>query len=107
MGLLNLFSRSGAEVQRLPAGSMTIDCNGNVVTTTISSTYATGMLHDIAEEVLRLFREARQAQLSFSEINLHFASMQITARELRGGAIVFLSPKTSSFTTPSSTLTPL
>jgi len=107
MGLLNLFSKSGAEVQRLPAGSMTVDCHGNVVTTTISSSYAAGLLQDVAGEVLRLFREAREAQLHFSEISLNFASMQITARELRGGAIVFLSPKTTPFTTSSPTLTPL
>jgi hypothetical protein len=55
-------------------------------------------LHEVAVEVLRLFREARAAQMPLSEFNLHFASLRITAREMRGGAIVFLSPKTESTT---------
>jgi hypothetical protein len=99
MGLLNLFSRSGAEVHRLPTGSMTVDRDGNVVTTTISSVYSAGLLRTIAEEVLHLFRESRAAQFPVSEFNLQFASLQITAREMRGGAIIFLSVKTP-FTTP-------
>jgi len=59
-------------------------------------------LREITHEVLALFREARMAQIPMSELNIHFASLQITARELRGGAIVFLSPKTGSFKNPSS-----
>jgi hypothetical protein len=90
MGLLNLFSTADAEVHRLPTGSMTVDRHGNVVTTTISSAYP---------EVLLLFRESRAAQFPISEFNLQFASLHITAREMRGGAIIFLSVKTP-FTTP-------
>ena len=99
MGLLNLFSSSTAEVHRLPTGSMTVDRHGNVVTTTISSLYSPLLLGTIAEEVLHLFRESRTAQFPISEFNLQFASLQITARDMRGGAIIFLSVKTP-FTTP-------
>ena len=98
MGFLNLFSKTGAAVQRLPSGSMTVDRDGNVVATTVSSAYPPELLHEIAVEVLRLFREARTAQIPLAEFNLHFASLRITAREMRGGAIVFLSPKTESTT---------
>ena len=88
-----MFSKAGAEVQRLPIGSLTVDRSGNLVTTTVSSAYPPELLHQIADEVLRMFREARAAQLPFTELNIHFASLLITAREMRGGAIVFLSPK--------------
>jgi hypothetical protein len=97
---MNLFSKSSAAVQRLPAGSLTVDRHGNVVTTTISSAYPPELLRVLAEEVLGLFRESRAAQLSLSELNLHMGCLQITAREMRGGAIIFLSPKTR-FTTSS------
>ncbi len=101
-----MFSKAGAEVQRLPTGSLTVDRSGHLVTTTVSSAYPPEVLHEIADEVLRLFREARAAQLPFSEFNIHFASLQVTARELRGGAIVFLSPK-HQFTSSSPNHSPL
>ncbi|MBC8096266.1 MAG: hypothetical protein H7Y43_10665 [Akkermansiaceae bacterium] len=93
MGFLNFFSKSGAAVQKLPSGSFTVDSDGNIVATTVSSSYPVELLEDISREVLKLFRDARTAQMPLAELNLHFASLQITARELRGGAIVFLSPK--------------
>ena len=100
MGFIRLFSKTRAAVQRLPSGSMTVDRDGNVVATTVSSVYPRSVLREIADEVLSVFREARAAQIPLSEFNLHFATLRITAREMRGGAIVFLSPK-SPFRTSS------
>ena len=37
-------------------------------------------------------REARKAHLPLNEFSIHFASLHVTAREVRGGAIIFLSP---------------
>jgi len=102
MGFLNLFSRTDAAVQRLPSGSLTVDGNGNIVTTTVASSYPQELLREIADEVLALFREARAAQIPLLELNIHFASLLVSAREMRGGAIIFLSPKTKSFTSSSS-----
>ena len=102
MGFLKLFSRARPNLLRLPAGTMTVDRDARIVTTTVSSKYPEVLLHEIAHEVLRLFREAQEAQMPLSEFSLHFASLRITARELRGGAIIFLTPKTP-FTTLSST----
>ncbi len=96
MGFLNLFSRSAGAVQKLPSGSFTVDRNGRIVTSTVASSYPVELLEQIANEVLELFKQARAAQVPLTEFNLHFASLQITAREMRGGAMVFLSPKTSS-----------
>ncbi len=98
MGLLNLFSKPRAAVRRLPTGSITVDRNGDIVTTTVSSTCPPQLLKNITEEVLTLFREARARHLPLAELNLHFASLQITAREMRGGAIIFLSPRIAAFT---------
>ena len=52
-----------------------------------------GVPATIGHDVLSLFREARAAQMPMAEISLHFASLRITARELRGGAIIFLFPQ--------------
>ena len=97
---MNLFSKTRAAVQRLPVGSLTVDCHGNIVATTVPSSYPQPLLRDIAGEVLLLFREARAAQLPLSELALQFASLQITAREMRGGAFIYLSPITPFTTSP-------
>jgi hypothetical protein len=100
MGLLSFFSKSSPVLHRLPAGSMTVDAKGNVVTTTVSSSYPQELLRDIGAGVMQLFQEARAAQMPMSQLNIHFASLQINARELHGGAIIFLSPKTNSSKMP-------
>jgi hypothetical protein len=100
---MSLFSKKpNPAVQRLPSGSMTVDRNGNVVATTVSSTYPNSLLREIAAEVLGIFREARSAQMPLPEFNIQFASLQINAREMGGGAIIFLSPNIP-FTTTSAT----
>jgi len=93
MGFLRKFFRTRAAVQQLPTGSLTVDRNGHVVTTTVSSSYPQPLLREIGHEVLTLFREARAAEMPMAEVSLHFASLRITARELRGGAIIFLFPQ--------------
>ena len=99
MGFLKLFSsKSSAAVHKLPSGSMTVDREGKIVASTVSSNYPSGLLREVAAEALSLLREAHAAQLPLTELHIHFASLQITARELRGGAILFLSPKTTTFT---------
>ncbi len=93
MGFLKRFFRSRAAVQQLPTGSLTVDRDGHVVTTTVSSAYPKALLRDIGHEVLAIFHEAREAQIPLAEVNLHFTSLRVTARELRGGAIIFLFPQ--------------
>jgi hypothetical protein len=93
MGLLKWFSDARPAIRRLPAGSFTVDRHGNVMTATVASAFPRGPLDDIAREVLSLFREARASQMPLAEISLQFASLHITARDLQGGAIIFLSPQ--------------
>jgi hypothetical protein len=71
---------------------MTVDRSGHIITTTVTSSYPEQTLKEISNEVLRLFRDANQAKLPLSEFKIQFASLHITAREARGGAIIFLSP---------------
>jgi hypothetical protein len=100
MGFLKRFFRGRASVQQLPTGTITVDRNGQIVTSTVSSAYPKKLLCDIGFDVLALFREARDAQMPLAEISLHFGSLHITARELRGGAIIFLFPQTALLPTP-------
>ncbi len=100
MGFLKRFFRGRAGVQQLPTGTVTVDRNGHIVTSTVSSAYPPALLRDIGADVLALFREARSAQMPLAEISLQFGSLHITARELRGGAIIFLLPQTALLPTP-------
>lgn len=95
MGFLKLFTRSTPGVQVLPSGTLTVDRNNQILATTVSSACSQRVLQQIGDQVLTLFRQSRTAQLPLSELTIHFASLKITARELRGGAIIFLAPKHS------------
>lgn len=95
MGFLNLFSKPSPGVQVLPSGTLTVDRNNQILATTVSSACPEDILQEIGDQILSLFREARKAQLPLSELTIHFSSLKITAKELRGGAIIFLAPKHS------------
>jgi len=100
MGFLKKLFGGLAAVQQLPTGTITVDRSGNIVTSTVSSAFSKRLLKDIANDVLELLQEARLAQTPLAEVSLQFGSLRITARELRGGAIIFLLPQAALFSTP-------
>ena len=93
MGLLNFLSKAPPSLLRLPTGSFTVDREGSVLVGTLPSHFPATLVKDIGDQVLAAFRDAAAAQLPLTELNTHYPSLKITARELRGGAIVFLTPK--------------
>ena len=95
MDFLKKFFSSPAEVKQLPSGTITVDRAGQIVSSTVTSAYPADLLQAISREELALLHEARVAQMPLSEVSLHFASLRVTARELRGGAIIFLFPQTA------------
>ncbi len=100
MGFLNLFTKSSPDLQVLPSGSLTVDRDARILASTVPSAVSDDLLHEIGAGVLQLFKKAREAQVPLSELTLQFASLQITARELRGGAMIFLTPKHSFNVSP-------
>jgi hypothetical protein len=95
MGFLKRLFKSKAAVQQLPQGTLTVNRDGEVITSTVTSAYPASLLRDIARNVLQLFREAREAQMPLAEVSIHFASLHVTAHELRGGALIFLFPQSA------------
>jgi hypothetical protein len=73
-----------------------VDRQGSVLVSTLSSSFPDELVNVIAQTVLLTFREAAETQLSLNEVIVSYPSLKITARELRGGAIVFLLPRTPS-----------
>ena len=95
MGLLTFFSKNSSSLLRLHAGSFTVDREGKVLVRTLPSSFPQEVIEDISEQVLTAFRDATDAHLPLSQLVINYPSLRITARELRGGAIVFLAPKHS------------
>ena len=93
MGFLSRFTKPAPTLLRLPSGSFTVDREGTVVVGTLPSSFPSALVSEIARQVLATFQEAAAAQLPLSEIVINYASLKIDARELRGGALVFLSPQ--------------
>jgi hypothetical protein len=91
MGLLNKSAKP--ELKSLPNGTFTVDAQGNVISSTVPHTVPATVLEDIGRHVVSIFRGAREARAAFSELVVQYAAFKITAREMRGGAIIFLSPK--------------
>lgn len=96
MGLLNLFARPPAVLMLLPRGSFTVDREGRLLASTLPQSFPSELAEDVAMEVLAVFRGARTAHLSVNELVVRFANLKLTAREMRGGAIIFLDPQTLS-----------
>jgi hypothetical protein len=93
MGFLSRFSKPAPTLVRLPSGSFTVDREGSVLVGTLPSSFPVALVNDIARQVLAVFRDAAAAQLPLSEMVVNYPSLKISARELRGGAMIFLSPK--------------
>ncbi len=94
MGLLNLFSKSGpaAGLVRLPRGSFTVDATGRILTSTLPQSFPEPYCKEISRVVLAAFKSADEVKLPLKEIFIHFAGLKLTAKEQRGGAMIFLAP---------------
>jgi hypothetical protein len=97
MGILNLKSRAEAGVDtgliRLPSGSFTLDPTGRVVASTLPRSFPPHLVQQVAESIMITFETAREAHIPLTELIVDFPAFKVTARELRGGAIIFLAPR--------------
>ena len=64
------------------------------MTSTLPQSFPVERLQEIGQQVVASFVAAKQAQMPLAEIVVYFATLKILARELRGGAIIFLMPQT-------------
>ncbi|HEX3716784.1 MAG TPA: hypothetical protein VH595_02350 [Verrucomicrobiae bacterium] len=91
MGILN--KNHKADVKRLPTGTFTVDAQGQVISSTVPQSVSAALVNDIGRILVASFREAREAGMGVSELAVQYDAFRIVAREMRGGAIIFLSPK--------------
>lgn len=93
MGFLSFKADTSLALRKLPSGSFTVDSSGNIVTSTVPTSFAPDLVKRIARLVLQTYEQGHQAGYPFAELIINFAAFRVNARELRGGAIVFLSPQ--------------
>jgi len=95
MGFLSFLSKpeKPSRLCTLPSGSFTIDRDGKIMTSTLPQSFPASRIQEIGQQVVASFGAARQAHMPLSEIVVYFAALKILARELRGGAIIFLMPQ--------------
>ena len=63
------------------------------MTSTLPQSFPSAHLREIGEVVLATFRAAEKAQMPLTEVIIQYSAMKLLARELRGGAMVFLMPQ--------------
>jgi hypothetical protein len=91
----SLFKRkSGARLGKLPSGAFALDDSGKIVVSTLPQWFPEAQMRDIGDRVLAFFRGASDAQMPLQEITVYYPSLKVTARNLRGGALIFLLPQT-------------
>jgi hypothetical protein len=79
---------------KLPSGAFSLDHDGRVVVSTLPQNFPQPLMREIGERVLAFFRGAQRAQMPVHELNVYYPTLKVTARCLRGGALIFLSPQT-------------
>ncbi len=95
MGVLKQFNRTPVPVtaERLPSGCFAVHRGGGVVSSTLSSLIPPRLTTEITRAVLDAFKNAAEANLPLSDLHIRFNGMTIVAREMRGGALIFLTPR--------------
>lgn len=78
---------------RLPSGSFTVDMNGKVLVSTLPHAFPEDWAERIGRVVLASFKAAEAAQVPLRELVAEYSALKLTARALRGGAIIFLCPQ--------------
>jgi len=69
-----------------------VNRTGKTLVSTLPSSFPEALMNEISSHVRTTFEEAKAAELSLTELIIHYPSLKIIARELRGGALIFLVP---------------
>jgi hypothetical protein len=78
---------------RFPRGSFTISTTGKIVVSTLPGSFPRERMEAIGKVILSALATARELGTPFTELAADFAGLEIRARDLVGGAIVFITPQ--------------
>ena len=78
---------------RFPRGSFTVSSAGSIVVSTLPGSFPREQLEAIGRVILSALGSARELGTPFTELAADFAGLDIRARDLAGGAIIFVTPQ--------------
>jgi len=78
---------------RFPRGSYTVSTAGGVVVSTLPGSFPRERMEAIGKAVISALASARELGTPFTELAADFAGLEIRARDLAGGAIIFVNPQ--------------
>ena len=79
--------------ERLPNGCYTLHRGGEIVASTLPSSFSREAMLEVGRVVIEAFQSAQKTGLPLTDLHLKFSGLTITARELRGGALIFLATR--------------
>jgi hypothetical protein len=96
MGVLKPLTREHKplSLERLPSGCFSLHRGGELAGSTLPSSFSQEKMMEIGHIVLGVFRSAQEANILLNDLHIHYSGLQISARDLRGGALIFLQPAT-------------
>ncbi len=99
MGILRPFNRTTQPVSsaRIPSGCFAIHREGGLVSSTLPKTATELLVKDIARTVMDAFANAAKNDLPLTDLHIRYSGLNIVARDLRGGLIIFLTPRQTHF----------
>jgi hypothetical protein len=102
MGILKPFNRTAVPVspERLPSGCFAVHRLGGIVSNTLPSHVPPKVLTEISRTVMDAFKSAAEANVPLSDLHVRYNGLTIVAREMRGGVLVFVSPRKTAFKRP-------
>ena len=93
---MNILSKSHPQLLspvRFPHGSYTISSTGSIVVSTLPGTFPRDRMEAIGKVMLSALASARELGAPFTELAADYAGLEIRARDLAGGAIIFVTPQ--------------
>lgn len=99
MGVLKPFVRTTIPVEagRMPSGCFAVNRQGGIICSTLPQWFPMETAEEIGDTILASFRIASETNVKLTDISVRYSGMNILARDLRGGALIFLVPNVNHF----------
>lgn len=85
--------RTQRKLSKIPSGAFSLDREGRIISSTLPQSFPVSEMRDIGARVLAFFRNAQNAEMPLQEVNVYYPTLRVTARDLHGGALIFLLPQ--------------